>query len=73
VNIKTKKMEDMRLKFNLCRCTNCETTLFDENPQVGAPKFELKGGEMDMVQREEDGESFWACPNCLTDGYLTDI
>lgn len=66
-------MEGMKLKFNLCRCTNCATTLFDENPQVGAPKFELKGGEMDMVQREEDGENFWACPNCLTDGYLTEI
>ena len=32
----------------LCLCNNCDTTLIDENPQVGAKKHKLKGGEQSM-------------------------
>jgi len=50
--------------------------MFDENPQVGAPKFELKGGEVDMLQlcdREQGGVYYWGCPVCQSDSYLTDL
>jgi Zn finger protein HypA/HybF involved in hydrogenase expression len=60
---------------NLCKCNNCETVLFDENPQVGAKKHDTSNRvdvkSMKYVQTEE--ESFWACPNCETDEYLTDL
>ena len=59
----------------LCKCNKCNSTLIDENPQVGAKKHELKGLELNMVKSTlgSDLVPFWACPNCLTDEYLTDI
>ena len=65
---------------NLCKCSNCESVLIDENPQVDAIKYELKGGELSMIQVNlgNDGDSvddeiIWACPICETDGFLADI
>jgi hypothetical protein len=68
----------MKETFNLCKCNGCGSTLFDENPQSEAPKFELKGGELDMVQLKEetdgvDDEYYWACPICKTDDNLMDM
>lgn len=57
----------------LCKCNNCETIMFDENPQTDAVKKELTGKEEHMVQVEENGEYFWACPVCRTDDYLIDL
>lgn len=62
---------------NLCKCNNCDSILIDQNPQTGAKEHILAGNELEMqfmqglVENEED--LFWACPICLTDGYLTDL
>ncbi len=56
---------------NLCKCNNCENILIDENPQIKASEFPLKGNELNMIWCES--ENAWVCPKCLTDGYLTDI
>lgn len=62
------------MKTEICKCNNCERLLIDENPQVNAKKVEvgnLKVHSMEWI--EEEHESYWACPHCLTDAYLTDI
>jgi len=58
---------------NLCKCNNCNTLLIDENPQINAKDYELRGDEQNMVLIKEEGEFIWVCPNCNTDGYLTDL
>lgn len=73
-------------KVNLCRCNNCDTIMIDSNPQVDAKFYQLKNDicedfpdkiieEMDFIKDEEsqDQNYFWACPNCQTDDYLTDL
>ena len=60
-------------KEYLCKCNNCDVILIDENPQINAEKFELKGGELHMIEAKKDGEFFIACPNCETDDFLTDL
>ncbi len=67
---------------NLCKCNNCNSILIDQNPQVNAKEFYLKGTELEMQYnpglRMEDGdedvdnERFWVCPICMTDNYLVD-
>lgn len=59
----------------LCKCNNCGTVMLDNNPQVGAPLFEVKIWSihsMEYVKPNKDEEGFWACPKCQTDDYLTD-
>lgn len=46
--------------------------LEDHNPQVNAYEFSDDVVVLELVKLEEDGEYFWACPNCETDGYLSD-
>jgi uncharacterized C2H2 Zn-finger protein len=60
---------------NLCKCNNCDIVLFDENPQVGAKKHDTskRVDVKNMKYVQAEGESFWACPNCETDEYLTDL
>jgi hypothetical protein len=65
---------------NLCKCNNCETILIDQNPQINAEKYILKGGEQTMQyfgggvkDIEGKSEGYWGCPICLTDGYLKDL
>lgn len=59
----------------LCKCINCDLILIDENPQVGAKKYDLdrvpEAREMHFVQNDE--EMFWGCPECEQDGCLIDI
>lgn len=38
----------------LCRCNNCGLILIDENPQVDAPKYQLKGTEENMELAEHN-------------------
>jgi hypothetical protein len=63
---------------NLCKCNNCDSILIDQNPQVNAKEFYLKGTELEMqynpglIMEDEDDERFWVCPICMTDGYLND-
>jgi len=62
------------MKTELCKCNNCERLLIDENPQVDAQKIEIGNQKVHSMEWIEDGEdSFWACPHCLTDAYLTDL
>lgn len=55
---------------NLCRCNNCMRLLIDHNPQAGAAKFKVPDN-LPEVQRDVDG--VWKCPECITDGYLSDV
>lgn len=57
---------------HLCKCNKCNSILIDENPQVKAKERETTGEEKKMVWIDDEG-GFWACPICLTDGYLVDL
>ena len=59
-------------KTELCKCTNCENILFDENPQCDAIKYEITGNELHMIQCKDDS-IHWACPICKTDSFLIDL
>lgn len=57
----------------LCKCNNCDSIMFDENPQVNAKKRKVTGVEIGMEYLfDEGGERYWGCPICETDDYLTD-
>jgi hypothetical protein len=58
----------------LCKCLNCETILYDENPQVDAQKKDPTQFDevLPMEMINDDGETFWGCGNCQTDSYLSD-
>lgn len=72
-------------KVNLCKCNNCNTILVDENPRTDAKLYLLQQGKdgiwrthlnepvLDGEMIEEDGERFFGCGECQTDGYLTDL
>lgn len=61
------------MKTELCKCNNCERLLIDENPQVNAKKVEVGNKRVHtMVYINDYDNSFWGCPYCLTDAYLTD-
>ncbi len=73
----------MTTTANLCKCNNCDSFLIDQNSQVGAKEFYLKGTELAMqynpglrMEDEEDEDNlnnrFWVCPICMTDAYLDD-
>jgi hypothetical protein len=63
----------MAEKVQLCKCNNCDTIMFDENPQVINTKFEIPLNTEHMIQIEEDESFYWACPKCKTDAHLIDI
>lgn len=46
--------------------------MFDENPSE-QPELEAPDSTVQMERVEEDGDSFWCCPECKTDDYLMDI
>ena len=33
---------------NLCKCNMCDSILIDQNPQIGAKEYKLKGTELEM-------------------------
>lgn len=58
---------------NFCKCNNCETVLFDMNPQVDAKEYghsEFSGANGMIWSKEEFA---YVCPNCNTDEYLQDL
>lgn len=63
---------------HLCKCNHCDNVLIDENPQIGAKEYDLNdypnAMEMQRVSAviNDPETEYWACPVCLTDGYLTD-
>lgn len=61
------------MKTELCKCNNCQRLLIDENPQIGAEKIEVGDMKVHSMEYINDYDnSFWACPHCKTDAYLTD-
>ena len=62
----------------LCKCNNCNTVMFDENPS-SQPKLEAPSGTVNMKKFEDTEEGdlersfFWGCPECETDEYLQDV
>jgi hypothetical protein len=65
---------------NLCKCNNCDSILIDQNPQVNANEFPLKGNELEMQffgggikDKYNNEDNYWGCPICLTDEFLTDV
>lgn len=64
------------MKENICKCTNCDSLLYDENPQTDAVQFDTTNigvQILPMEQLNDDGETFWGCGNCQSDSYLMDI
>lgn len=63
--------------MKLCKCNNCETVMFDENPTETGFDFDDKDvanyKPEHMAYLEDETGYFWGCPNCETDGYLTDL
>lgn len=59
-------------KTQLCRCNNCYTVMFDENPS-DQPALVAPSATVNMKKFEEDGSSYWGCPECGTDETLMDI
>lgn len=57
----------------LCKCTNCGTIMYDENPQVDAKKKEVPKRAKHMVQVNDNGDTIWACPICKVDDFLQDL
>lgn len=62
---------------NLCKCNNCDSVLIDQNPQIGAKEYELKGIELEMQWIDElvenNDDPHWVCPICKVDDYLVDL
>lgn len=63
------------MKVNLCKCNNCGSILYDENPKIGAKEKETDKINQEILPMEllNDGETYWGCGNCQTDAYLTDF
>ncbi len=55
----------------LCLCNKCFSILYDENPQVGAEKYDTSGFDVTSMDYKEGVGH--VCPNCDTDNYLMDI
>ncbi len=68
------KSKDMDLQ-HICQCNNCNSLLYDENPKTDAIPVDVSNINVEILPMEllnEDGESYWGCGNCQTDGYLQD-
>lgn len=59
-------------KEQLCKCNNCDTVMYDENPSE-QPELKVPEGTRSMEKFDDEGESVWGCPECKTDEYLTDF
>lgn len=70
----------------ICKCNNCGSFMYDENPQTDTPKIDISKVDVEIHPMEllncndEDGKifrlgytSFWGCGNCQTDDYLIDV
>lgn len=63
--------------MKLCKCNNCETVMFDENPTKSGFDFneaDIATYQPDsMVYLKDETGYFWGCPKCKTDDYLADL
>lgn len=64
------------MKEYICICNNCGCLMYDENPNTSQPKIDINNIEQPVVSMElinEEGDSYYGCPNCETDAYLMDV
>lgn len=64
------------MKEYICKCNNCDSYLYDENPQTNATKLEINTLSSPVLPMEvinNEGDSFWGCGTCQTDAYLIDL
>ena len=64
------------MKTPLCKCTNCDTIMYDENPQVNAIQYLVREGKTDLnrdIETMVKVDEYWVCPKCNTDDYLVDL
>ena len=59
-------------KAKLTKCLNCDTIMFDENPN-DQPELPVPDGTVEMIRGEDEDGYFIGCPVCNTDGYLIDL
>lgn len=64
------------MKLFVCQCLNCGTVMVDNNPSDNLyyvdENFVNKLEEQKKFIDEDDGLSYYGCPNCETDSYLFD-
>ena len=53
----------------LCRCNKCMRIYEDTNPQVSAAEFRVPKSLPSLTDIDDQK----ACPECNTDGYLSDV
>ena len=41
------------MKTELCKCTNCEKIMYDENPQLGAKRYLIRDGKTHLNEDVE--------------------
>ena len=69
----------MIMETPLCKCNNCGNIWLDKNPQVNQKVFEVEDGcpslalITESLDDNEDAEMYWGCPECRTDGHLSDF
>ena len=66
------------VKEPLCKCNNCDNIWVDRNPQVNQKIFEVDKNHPSLVQiidsfDVDSVEMYWGCPECRTDGNLSDF
>jgi len=64
------------MKSYLCKCNNCDSIFYDENPKSETPLIETDNVGLDIFRMElftEEGQSFYGCSHCETDAFLVDI
>ena len=61
----------------LCKCTNCETIMFDENENSDVNQHSVKNWKTilneDVESMIKDNDGYWSCPKCETDDFLIDL
>ncbi len=58
----------------LCKCNNCGSIMFDENPNIEQDRIPLSLVEVPIgsMGKFED-EQVWGCYKCKTDAFLMDV
>lgn len=57
----------------LTKCNRCGKTMVEPNPNDDVPSFPVPPKMKELSLIYQDGEYFYACPNCKTDEFLQEI
>lgn len=70
--LKIKIMERYLLVDYFCKCLECDTVLFDLNPQIGIQPRNIQDfpNAVDMIKLSS---GLPVCPNCKTDENIIDL